>query len=201
MSGKPLTAEYDGYASCPLLTGHNELMLCEFKYGDEPKETFAPYPLVGGDQARPSRLYYHLKKDVFVSALGIGHLAPAGWSLTSVCLSVCMYTALCVLEQLCEGNLVRAADRLQAPVRDALKSALSLFFYFLFFFLSWQSSAAVAVSMRHAAPFCCYHDTDLGCREAETRKRHLRENRVRNDDASTWVCTEAGRDKEKKKKK
>ncbi|KAK2067299.1 hypothetical protein P8C59_001053 [Phyllachora maydis] len=36
-----------------------------FKYGDEPKETFAPYPLVGGDQARPSRLYYHLKKDVF----------------------------------------------------------------------------------------------------------------------------------------
>lgn len=55
-------AGYDGYTSCPLLTGHGELMLAEFKYGLEPKETFARYL---GDQAKPRREYYHLKKTVF----------------------------------------------------------------------------------------------------------------------------------------
>lgn len=55
-------AEYDGYASCPLLTGHNELMLCEFKYGGVPKETFAG---VLGGQEKPRRVFYHLKKDFF----------------------------------------------------------------------------------------------------------------------------------------
>ncbi|KAK3935321.1 hypothetical protein QBC46DRAFT_397742 [Diplogelasinospora grovesii] len=63
MSGKEkLNAQYDGYASCPLLTGHNELMLCEFKYGGVPKETFSKY--LGG-QEKPRRLFYHLKKDLF----------------------------------------------------------------------------------------------------------------------------------------
>lgn len=37
-------------------------MLAEFKYGLVPKETFAPYL---GDQAKPSALYYYLKKDFF----------------------------------------------------------------------------------------------------------------------------------------
>ncbi|KAF9653090.1 FAD/NAD-P-binding domain-containing protein [Thelephora ganbajun] len=55
-------AGYDGYTSCPLLTGHGELMLAEFKYGLEPKETFAKYL---GDQAKPRREYYYLKKNVF----------------------------------------------------------------------------------------------------------------------------------------
>jgi eukaryotic sulfide quinone oxidoreductase len=64
INGKSLDAAYDGYASCPLLTGHGELMLCEFKYGGVPKETFAP---IFGGQETPSRLYYHLKKDLFVS--------------------------------------------------------------------------------------------------------------------------------------
>ncbi|GAA6063321.1 hypothetical protein JCM10212_005489 [Sporobolomyces blumeae] len=57
-----LPAKYDGYASCPLLTGHNELMLAEFKYGGVPKETFAP---VLGSQDKPNPLYYYLKKDFF----------------------------------------------------------------------------------------------------------------------------------------
>ncbi|GAA5855081.1 hypothetical protein JCM9279_001803 [Rhodotorula babjevae] len=60
--GAQLPAKYDGYASCPLLTGHNELMLAEFKYGGVPKETFAP---ILGSQDKPNRLYYHLKKDLF----------------------------------------------------------------------------------------------------------------------------------------
>ncbi|BGP04017.1 hypothetical protein NBRC10513v2_007758 [Rhodotorula toruloides] len=60
--GKELGAKYDGYASCPLLTGHDELMLAEFKYGGIPKETFAP---LLGSQDVPNRFYYHLKKDFF----------------------------------------------------------------------------------------------------------------------------------------
>lgn len=66
------TAEYDGYASCPLLTGHGELMLCEFKYGGVPKETFAS---VLGGQEVPNRLYYHLKKDIFVSFFALPFLS------------------------------------------------------------------------------------------------------------------------------
>ncbi|KXJ87505.1 FAD/NAD(P)-binding domain-containing protein [Microdochium bolleyi] len=57
-----LKAAYDGYASCPLLTGHNELMLCEFKYGGVPKETFEG---IFGGQETPNRAFYHLKKDFF----------------------------------------------------------------------------------------------------------------------------------------
>ncbi|KAI4870343.1 FAD/NAD(P)-binding domain-containing protein [Hypoxylon rubiginosum] len=62
MKGTEPKAVYDGYASCPLLTGHNELMLCEFKYGGVPKETFAN--ILGGQES-PSRLFYYLKKDFF----------------------------------------------------------------------------------------------------------------------------------------
>jgi len=62
LDGQPLPAKYDGYASCPLLTGHNELMLAEFKYGGVPKETFAA---VLGSQDKPRSLFYYLKKDFF----------------------------------------------------------------------------------------------------------------------------------------
>ncbi|KAI6106425.1 hypothetical protein EV401DRAFT_2077942 [Pisolithus croceorrhizus] len=43
-----------------LLTGYGELMLAEFKYGLEPKESFAKYL---GDQT--CALFYHFKKDLF----------------------------------------------------------------------------------------------------------------------------------------
>ncbi|KAI0709114.1 FAD/NAD-P-binding domain-containing protein [Earliella scabrosa] len=61
-TGKLSGARYDGYTSCPLLTGYGELMLAEFKYGLEPKESFAS---VFGDQAIPRTAFYHLKKDFF----------------------------------------------------------------------------------------------------------------------------------------
>lgn len=83
-TGKVSGARYDGYTSCPvsyqswslicggacgltggiaqLLTGYGELMLAEFKYGAEPKETFAS---VFGDQSIPRTAFYHLKKDFF----------------------------------------------------------------------------------------------------------------------------------------
>ncbi|KAK7467116.1 hypothetical protein VKT23_004175 [Stygiomarasmius scandens] len=62
-TGKISSAKYDGYTSCPLLTGYGELMLAEFKYGLEPKESFAWM-----DQSKPNRLFYHLKKDLFPAA-------------------------------------------------------------------------------------------------------------------------------------
>ncbi|KAL7411478.1 FAD/NAD-P-binding domain-containing protein [Mrakia frigida] len=61
-SGRVGHAAYDGYTSCPLLTGYGELMLAEFKYGLVPQETFAKF---GFDQAKPNRAFYHLTKDLF----------------------------------------------------------------------------------------------------------------------------------------
>ncbi|KAF8842857.1 hypothetical protein BDN67DRAFT_898567, partial [Paxillus ammoniavirescens] len=61
-TGKLSNAMYDGYTSCPLLTGYGELMLTEFKYGFEPKESFSRY---FGCQTKRTRLFYHLKKDLF----------------------------------------------------------------------------------------------------------------------------------------
>lgn len=39
-AGKALTAKYDGYTSCPLVTGYNSLIMAEFGYDLKPKETF-----------------------------------------------------------------------------------------------------------------------------------------------------------------
>lgn len=55
MAGEPLEAEYDGYASCPLVTGYGRLILAEFKYGGVPAETF-PF-----DQAQERFSMYALK--------------------------------------------------------------------------------------------------------------------------------------------
>jgi sulfide:quinone oxidoreductase len=63
MHGKELLHSYDGYTSCPLLTGDKKVLLAEFKYGNEPKETFNKW--LGIDQAVPRRAFYHLKKDFF----------------------------------------------------------------------------------------------------------------------------------------
>jgi len=39
-AGQPLTAAYDGYASCPLVTGYGRLIMAEFDYDGQPAETF-----------------------------------------------------------------------------------------------------------------------------------------------------------------
>ncbi|EEY16677.1 Sulfide:quinone oxidoreductase [Verticillium alfalfae VaMs.102] len=61
--GKAPDAIYDGYTSCPLTTEYGKVLLAEFKYGGQPKETFGD--LIGFDQAIPRRAFYHLKKDFF----------------------------------------------------------------------------------------------------------------------------------------
>lgn len=63
MDGKEPAAIYDGYTSCPLLTEYGKVLLAEFKYGGEPKETFNEW--FGIDQGVPRRAFYHLKKDFF----------------------------------------------------------------------------------------------------------------------------------------
>ncbi|MBE9601502.1 FAD/NAD(P)-binding oxidoreductase [Pedobacter sp. MC2016-24] len=40
MKGKPLSNSYNGYSSCPLVTGYGKLVLAEFDYNNEPMETF-----------------------------------------------------------------------------------------------------------------------------------------------------------------
>ena len=54
-AGRPLTASYDGYASCPLVTGYGKVILAEFGYDGKIMETF-PF-----DQARERYSMYALK--------------------------------------------------------------------------------------------------------------------------------------------
>ncbi|KAL6246392.1 hypothetical protein RBB50_006628 [Rhinocladiella similis] len=82
MEGKKPEETYDGYTSCPLLTEYGKVMLAEFKYGGEPKETFGN--LLGIDQATPRRAFYHLKKDFFPWIYHKAHVkgtwhGPKGW--------------------------------------------------------------------------------------------------------------------------
>lgn len=56
MRGEPPAARYDGYTSCPLVTGYGKLVLAEFDYDKNPKETF---PI---DQSKERRSMYLLKK-------------------------------------------------------------------------------------------------------------------------------------------
>ncbi len=54
-AGNPLPARYDGYASCPLVTGYGKLILAEFDYDGKPAESF-PF-----DQSRERFSMYALK--------------------------------------------------------------------------------------------------------------------------------------------
>lgn len=58
LAGQPLAASYDGYTSCPLVTGYNRLILAEFDYQLTPRETF-PF-----DQSKERYSMYVLKKDL-----------------------------------------------------------------------------------------------------------------------------------------
>ncbi|XP_076304993.1 sulfide:quinone oxidoreductase, mitochondrial-like isoform X1 [Tachypleus tridentatus] len=71
MAGKPLPSQYDGYTSCPLITGYNKCILAEFDFDLKPLETF---PI---DQGKERRLMWHVKKD-FMPPL-YWHLLLKGW--------------------------------------------------------------------------------------------------------------------------
>jgi len=40
LRGQPLAASYDGYSSCPVVTGYGKMMLAEFDYDNQPAESF-----------------------------------------------------------------------------------------------------------------------------------------------------------------
>ncbi len=56
MKGKSMTASYDGYSSCPIITGYDKLVLAEFDYNNKPVETF-PF-----DQSKERWSMYQMKK-------------------------------------------------------------------------------------------------------------------------------------------
>jgi len=58
MMGQSPAAQYNGYTSCPIITGYGKLVLAEFDYNNKPTETF-PF-----DQSKERWSMYLLKKEV-----------------------------------------------------------------------------------------------------------------------------------------
>jgi sulfide:quinone oxidoreductase len=58
MGGKQPSASYNGYGSCPLVTGYGKLVLAEFDYDNNPIETFS------FDQSKERWTMYQLKKQI-----------------------------------------------------------------------------------------------------------------------------------------
>ncbi len=79
LAGRTPVASYNGYTSCPLITGYGRLMLAEFDYELQPCETF-PF-----DQAQERRSMYWLKKYVmpFIYWRGLvrGRRWPTPWPI------------------------------------------------------------------------------------------------------------------------
>lgn len=59
LKGKSLDSKYDGYASCPLVTGYDSCIMAEFDYDLQPKETF-PFR-----QDRERYSMFLVKRDIF----------------------------------------------------------------------------------------------------------------------------------------
>jgi sulfide:quinone oxidoreductase len=57
LTGRPLTAKYNGYGSCPLVTSAHDMLLAEFDYDLNLEPSF---PLL--DPTKPHRSYWYLKK-------------------------------------------------------------------------------------------------------------------------------------------
>ena len=57
LKGRPLTASYDGYSSCPIVTSSHDMLLAEFDYDLNLKPSF---PVL--DPTKPHRAYWYLKK-------------------------------------------------------------------------------------------------------------------------------------------
>lgn len=58
MKNQASSAKYDGYTSCPLVTGYSKVILAEFDYNQQPLETF---PI---DQGKERWSMYHMKADM-----------------------------------------------------------------------------------------------------------------------------------------
>ena len=58
IKGEEMNAFYNGYSSCPIITGYNKLVLAEFDYNNTPTETF-PF-----DQSKERWSMYQMKKHI-----------------------------------------------------------------------------------------------------------------------------------------
>jgi sulfide:quinone oxidoreductase len=58
MDDRPVEAKYNGYTSCPIVTGYGKRVLAEFDYSNQPVETF-PF-----DQSKERWSMYQLKRRV-----------------------------------------------------------------------------------------------------------------------------------------
>lgn len=75
MNSQATTATYDGYTACPLVTGRGKLILAEFDYDLNPKETF-PF-----DQAKERLSMYLLKLYILPIIYWKGLLKGRKWPL------------------------------------------------------------------------------------------------------------------------
>jgi sulfide:quinone oxidoreductase len=57
LNGRPLSASYNGYASCPIVTSSHAMLLAEFDYSMQVTPSFP-----GLDPTKPHRVYWYLKK-------------------------------------------------------------------------------------------------------------------------------------------
>jgi len=73
MNGGEPVLSYDGYTSCPLITGYGRLILAEFDYDLKPKETF-PF-----DQGKERASMYWLKRYVIPAIYWDGLLKGHKW--------------------------------------------------------------------------------------------------------------------------
>ena len=81
MDGRPLEAVYDGYTSCPLVTGYGSLILAEFDYQLTPKESF-PF-----DQSKERYSILHLQETfsdvVKTDKTGLSKTAHTRWMISA----------------------------------------------------------------------------------------------------------------------
>jgi sulfide:quinone oxidoreductase len=70
------TASYDGYGSCPLTVERGKIVLAEFTYGGKLAPSFPPWLI---DGTKPSRLAWHLKKDILPALYWDGMLKGREW--------------------------------------------------------------------------------------------------------------------------
>jgi sulfide:quinone oxidoreductase len=76
LSGRELTAIYDGYGACPLTVERGKVVLAEFGYGGKLLPTFPQFII---DSAKPSRLAWFLKEKLLPFIYWHGMLKGREW--------------------------------------------------------------------------------------------------------------------------
>lgn len=76
LSGKALTAVYDGYGSCPLTVERGKILLAEFGYGGKLLPSFPSWIIEG---TRPQRLSWLLKSEALPWIYWNGMLKGREW--------------------------------------------------------------------------------------------------------------------------